>query len=96
MGIFMLVVVDGPYKLLLDVLLSTSSIQAYNESESDAIYYLLPPNNKLIKLNRIDIKPQLSSLFSGYPGTDQIFSDPDFNIHSAAEIIRLVNTSISN
>ena len=95
MGVFMLVVVDGPYKLLLDVLLSTSSIQAYNESESDAIYYLLPPNKKLIKINRVDIKPQLSSLFSGYPGTDQIFSDPVFNIERASEIIRLVNKSIS-
>jgi len=96
MGVFMLVVVDGPYKLLLDVLSSTSSIQAYNESESDAIYYLLPPNNKLLKLNRVDIKPQLKSLFSGYPGTDQVFSNPVFNIDSVSEIIRLVNTLITN
>ena len=95
MGVFMLVVVDGPYKLLLDVLSSTSSIQAYNESESNAIYYLLPPNNKLLKLNRVDIKPQLKSLFSGYPGTDQVFSESDFNIESASVIVRLVNTSIS-
>lgn len=95
MGVFMLVVVDGPYKLVLDVLSSTSSIQAYNESESNAIYYLLPPDNKLLQLNRVDIKPQLQSLFSDYPGTDQVFSVTDFNIDNAAEIIRLVNTSIS-
>jgi len=96
MGVFMVAVEDGPYKLLLDVLSSTSSIQAYNESESDLIYYLLPPNNKLLKLNRVDIIPQLKSLFSGYPGTDEIFSDPGFTIDNASEIIRLVNTSISN
>ena len=95
MGVFMLIIVDGPYKLLTDVLLSNSSIQAYNQSESNEIYYLLPPDNKLLKLNRTDIKPQLQSLFSDYPGTQEVFSDPDFNMDSASEIIRLVNTSIS-
>ena len=95
MGVFMLVLVDGPNKLLMDVLESTSSIQAYNQSESNAIYYLLPPDDKLIKLNRTDLKPQLQSLFSNYPGTDQVFSEPGFNIENASEIVRLVNTSIS-
>ena len=94
MGVFMLIVVDGPYKLLTDVLLSNSSIQAYNQSESNEIYYLLPPDNKLLKLNRTDIKPQLQSLFSDYPGTEEVFSDPGFNMDSVSEIIRLVNTSI--
>lgn len=95
MGVFMLVVVDGPYKLLVDILLSNSSIQAYNQSESDSIYYISLPDNKLLKLNRNDLKPQLQSLFSGYPGTDQVFAEPGFNIERASEIIRLVNKSIS-
>lgn len=95
MGVFMLILVDGPNKLLMDVLESNSSIQAYNQSESDAIYYLLPPDKKLIELNRTDLKPQLQSLFSEYPGTDMVFSDPGFNIERASEIVRLVNNSIS-
>ena len=94
MGVFMVLVEDGPYKLLQDILLSNSSIQAYNQSESNDIYYLLPPNKKLLELNRNDLKPQLQSLFSNYPGTDQIFSEPNFNIESASKVIHLVNTSI--
>jgi len=95
MGVFMLILVDGPNKLLMDVLESNASIQAYNQSESNAIYYLLPPNKKLIEINRTDLKPQLQSLFSDYPGTEQIFSEPGFNIERASEIVRLANTSIS-
>ena len=95
MGVFMLAIVDGPNKLLMDVLESNSSIQAYIQSELDVIYYLLPPDKKLLKLNRNDLKPQLQSLFSGYPGTDQIFAEPGFNIELASEIIRLVNKSLS-
>jgi hypothetical protein len=94
MGIFMLVNVEGPYKLLSDKLRAKSSIQAYNQSTTEFTYYLMTPDNRLIKLILNDLKPQLKSLFYGYPGVDQYFSDPDFNIESVTELIRTVNASI--
>jgi len=94
MGIFMLVIVDGPYKLLQDVLHPSSSIQAYNQSSSDYIYYLLGPDKKLIKIIRSDLRPQLQSIFGKYPGADRYFSAPGFNIDKASELISMVNESV--
>jgi hypothetical protein len=93
-GIFVKEIVDGPYKLLIDKLKAESTIQAYNQSTTDDVYYLVTPANKLIKIILNDLKPQLRSIFIKYPGTDRYFSDPEFNIESAAELIRMVNSSI--
>lgn len=96
MGIFMLALVDGSYKLLQDELLSGSTIQAYNQSDSNYIYYLLTPDGSLIKLIRNDLKPQLQSIFNKYPEAMHYFSEPVFDYHVAAELIREVNKSLAD
>jgi len=94
MGVFMPAIVDGPYKLLKNELKSDATIQAYSQSSTNNVYFLLTPQNKLIKLARNDLKPQVQSIFYGYEGTEHFFLEPDFNIDTAAALIRKVNASI--
>jgi len=94
MGVFMLAEVDGPYKLLIDKLKPGATIQAYSQSAENIIYYLRTPDNRLIKLIRNDLKPQLKSIFYNYNVADAFFEQPDFSFKTAAELIRAVNASI--
>jgi hypothetical protein len=94
LGIFMLLLVDGPYKLLSDKLRAKSSIQAYSQSTTSYVYYLITPDDRFIKIIINDIKPQLQSLLNNYPGVDQYFSDPEFDVDTVVELIRMVNSII--
>jgi len=95
LGNFMEVMIDGPYKLLVDILPAKSSISSYNNANSGKVYYLLTPDNQLIKLNFIHLKPQMISIFLKFPETGKIFKKESFDLENAMEVIRIGNRAMS-
>jgi len=93
LAVFMIVMVDGEYRLLKNKIEPSSSIQEYNQSENKFAYYIFTPDSKLIELVINDLKPQMKSLFYGKKEVDELFSEESFNIDTVIEIITIVNES---
>lgn len=95
LGKFLKARVDGYYKMLEDELISKSTIEAYSQSEDNKVYYLLMPDDRLIELNREDLKPQLFSLFGTRSECAGVLNKQSFGIQEVEELLQLVNDSSS-
>jgi len=90
-GRFLEVVVSGNYTLLKDQLNYYSSIEAYSQSSSNDIYYILLPTGKLIEVQINDLKAQLLSLVS-WEDDNEIFSNAEtFTVEEMIALIEYLN-----
>jgi hypothetical protein len=90
-GRFLEVVVQGEYTLLKDKLNYYSSIEAYSQSSSSDIYYILLPSHKLIEVQINDLKAQLLSLVI-WEDDNEIFTNAEsFTIEEMIELIEYLN-----
>ena len=90
-GRFLLVIDKGKYTLLKDELNYYSSIDAYSQSNQDDIYYILPPNKKLIKVQINNLRAQMISLFSEDEVLKYLSDDRELTVVEMIELIEGVN-----
>ena len=90
-GRFLLVIDKGKYTLLRDELNYYSSIDAYSQSNSNDIYYILPPNKKLIKVQINNLRAQMISLFSEDEVLKYLSDDKELSVIEMIDLIEGVN-----
>lgn len=95
MGKFLLVIENGKYILLKDELNYYSSIDAYSQSNVDKVYYILPPDKKLIKVQINNLSAQMMSLFSKEEVANYLAGDNELTIPEMIELIHRVNSDQS-
>jgi hypothetical protein len=91
-GRFLLLIENGRYKLLEDELTYNSSITAYNQGVSDSVYYILPPDGLLIKVQIKDLKAQLQSILIDEDCKD-LFKKDSFSVENMIETLRFINSN---
>ena len=95
MGKFLLVIDSGKYILLKDELNYYSSIDAYSQSNVDEVYYILPPDKRLIKVQINSLRAQMMSLFPKEEVADFLIGDNEMTIPEMIELVRSVNSDQS-
>lgn len=90
-GRFLEVVVSGNYTLLKDQLNYYSSIEAYSQSSSSDIYYILMPSGKLIEVQINNLKAQLLSLVT-WEDDNEVFTNAEtFTVEEMIDLIEYLN-----
>lgn len=91
-GRFLRVIVKGKYNLLKDELTYNSSIAAYSQSSSDEVYYILPPNGVLLKVQINDLKAQILSIVKEAGSSVKIENKKEFIVEDMIEILNYINS----
>ncbi len=91
-GRFLLVVVKGKYTLLKDELNYHSTIAAYGQSRATDIYYILPPNGKLLKVQINDLKAQIGSLLYE-EGISEFKNNEITSVDNMIEVLNYINSN---
>ena len=91
MGKFLLVVENGKYVLLKDELNYYSTINAYSQSILDQVYYILPPDKKLIKVDINNLSAQMMSLFPPDQVAKYLVEDDELTILELQDLVHIMN-----
>jgi hypothetical protein len=92
-GKFLEVIVKGKYTLLKDQLNYYSSISAYSQSTSNAIYYILLPSDHLIEVQINNLRAQLLSLIE-WEDDNEVFTNAEsFTVDEMIELIRYLDAN---
>ena len=82
----------GKYILLKDELNYHSSIDAYSQSNVDEVYYILPPDKKLVKVQINNLSAQMMSLFTKEEVAHYLLGDNELTIPEMIDLIHNVNS----
>ena len=91
MGKFLLVVENGKYVLLKDELNYYSTLNAYSQSILDQVYYILPPDKKLIKVDINNLSAQMMSLFPPDQVAKYLVEDDELTILELQDLVHIMN-----
>lgn len=91
-GKFLKVIEDGDYILLQDELNYYSSLEAYSQTYSTDIFYLLKPNKELIKISMNDCRYQLLSFMSKKQKENFALPSGEFSKTDVIRAVEVLNT----
>ena len=92
-GRFLLVLVKGKYTLVKDELTYRSSISAYSQSSANDVYYILPPDGLLMKVQVNELKAQMLSLLEKGDNREMISGKTECTVDDMIELLQYFNSN---
>ena len=91
-GRFLLVIINGNYKLLKSELNYHSSISEYGQRSSNDVYYILDPTGLLMKVQVNELKAQMLSILYE-EGSKEFIEKEEYSIEDMIEVLNYINSN---